>query len=76
LRNYYFGGTIATMQPTVQILTLRRTTKYNCRLTVPSTYVHAHGLRDGDRVLWFPQADGVLLKFNPAMVGERSEEAA
>ena len=52
------------MPNTVQILTLRRTTKYNCRLTVPSTYARAHGLQDGDRVLWLPQPDGVLLKFN------------
>jgi hypothetical protein len=53
------------MPNTVQILTLRRTTKYNCRLTVPSTYIHDHGLQPGDRVLWLPQADGVLLKFSP-----------
>lgn len=56
------------MANTVELLTLRRPTKYNTRLTVPSTYVHAHNLRDGDRVLWIPQPDGVLLKFSPSLI--------
>jgi hypothetical protein len=51
------------MSNTVELLTLRSNTKYNYRLSVPSTYVHAHGLQDGDRVLWIPHPDGVLLKF-------------
>jgi hypothetical protein len=53
------------MTNTIELLTLRSNTKYNYRLSVPSTYVHAHGLQDGDRVLWVPQPDGVLLKFAP-----------
>jgi hypothetical protein len=47
------------------LLTLRSNTKYNSRLSVPPDYVRAHGLPPGARVLWLPQPDGVLLKFNP-----------
>lgn len=68
LHSPYRRGTITTMSNTVELLTLRRPTKYNTRLTVPSTYVHAHNLRDGDRVLWIPQPDGVLLKFSPSLL--------
>jgi hypothetical protein len=54
----------ATSQ-SVQLLTLRRTTKYNYRLSVPPTYVRAHGLQDGAQVYWIQEPDGVRLKFIP-----------
>jgi hypothetical protein len=51
------------MQPTVQLLTLRRTTKYNTRLSLPPDYIRTYGLQDGDRVLWIPDDTGVRLQF-------------
>jgi hypothetical protein len=44
-------------------LRLSRLNKYMLRLAIPRDYLHNHGLKEGDRVLWIPDAEGVRLKF-------------
>jgi hypothetical protein len=53
------------MTDTVEIIKLRRITKYTCTMAVPSTYLRNHGLKEGTQILWVPEADGVRLKFDP-----------
>ena len=53
------------MPDTVELIKLRRITKYTCMMAVPSAYLRSHGLQPGHQVLWLPDADGVRLKFIP-----------